>query len=373
MSLADYEDFYFAACLADQDDPVAAWRKQSEEVERLRDWIQGREEVHITGPGTDIKLGIAGRTFIAADGKHNMPDGEFFTGPVETATEGEITFHLPSTVSGREVAGVWMRFEGGKVVDAQRRSRRGVPDQDPRHRRGRPPPRRARHRHQLRDRVRHEGDPARREDRRHRPSGRRQELSRDRRHQRVGRALGHDLRPPQGRQDHGRRRGHGGRRQVRRLTPGRRQRWSANHPTTAASRIPPGKSSGIPPEDVPHIKTRPLARSCGAPPHNIRAWPDTPNGRRSSTRRPRPTRSAGSTSRSWPARSRSRRVRAGETPTATPLLPRRSRRRRTPRCPRTTSSGRSTAAPAPVPTVRRSSGSSTRATAPAARRSWSRP
>ena len=118
MSLADYEDFYFAACLADQADPVAAWRKQSEEVVRLRDWIQGREEVHITGPGTDIKLGIAERTFIAADGKHNMPDGEFFTGPIEDATEGEVTFHLPSTVSGREVAGVRMRFEGGKVVDA---------------------------------------------------------------------------------------------------------------------------------------------------------------------------------------------------------------------------------------------------------------
>ena len=118
MSLADYEDFYYSACLADQDDPVEAWRRQSQEVERLRDWIQGREEVRIEGPGTDITLGIGGRTFIAADGRHNMPDGEFFTGPVEDATEGEITFHLPSTVSGREVAGVKMRFEGGKVVDA---------------------------------------------------------------------------------------------------------------------------------------------------------------------------------------------------------------------------------------------------------------
>ena len=118
MSLADYEDFYYGACLADQADPVAAWKKQSEEVERLRDWIQGREEVHISGPGTDIRLGIAERTFIAADGHHNMPDGEFFTGPVEDATEGEITFHLPSSVAGREVAGVRMRFEGGKVVDA---------------------------------------------------------------------------------------------------------------------------------------------------------------------------------------------------------------------------------------------------------------
>ncbi len=47
-----------------------------------------------------------------------MPDGEFFTGPVEDSAEGEITFHLPATYSGREVAGVRFRFEGGKVVDA---------------------------------------------------------------------------------------------------------------------------------------------------------------------------------------------------------------------------------------------------------------
>ena len=47
-----------------------------------------------------------------------MPDGEFFTGPVEDSAEGEITFHLPATYAGREVAGVRFRFEGGKVVDA---------------------------------------------------------------------------------------------------------------------------------------------------------------------------------------------------------------------------------------------------------------
>jgi aminopeptidase len=118
MSLADYEDFYYRACLADQDDPVAAWKQASEETHRLAEWIEGHEEVHITGPGTDLKLNVAGRHFIAADGKHNMPDGEFFTGPVEDSAEGEITFHLPATYAGREVAGVRFRFEAGKVVDA---------------------------------------------------------------------------------------------------------------------------------------------------------------------------------------------------------------------------------------------------------------
>ena len=118
MSLAAYEDFYYRACLADQEDPVAAWKRASEETHRLAEWIEGHEEIHITGPGTDLKLNVAGRHFIAADGRHNMPDGEFFTGPVEDSAEGEITYHLPATYAGREVAGVRFRFEGGRVVDA---------------------------------------------------------------------------------------------------------------------------------------------------------------------------------------------------------------------------------------------------------------
>jgi len=118
MSLVDYEDFYYRACLADQSDPVAAWRQAADETNRLAEWIQGREEVRIEGPGTDLTLNVAGRYFKPADGKYNMPDGEFFTGPHEDSAEGEVTFHLPATYSGREVAGVRFRFEGGRVVDA---------------------------------------------------------------------------------------------------------------------------------------------------------------------------------------------------------------------------------------------------------------
>jgi aminopeptidase len=118
MSLTAYEDFYYGACLATEDDPVGAWTRQSEETKRLADWIEGRSEVRVTGEGTDLRVGIEGRTFIAADGRHNMPDGEFFTGPVEDSAEGEISFHLPASYAGREVAGVRFRFESGKVVDA---------------------------------------------------------------------------------------------------------------------------------------------------------------------------------------------------------------------------------------------------------------
>jgi len=118
MSLADYEDFYYGACLADDGDPLTAWKRASEETVRLAGAIEGHEEVRVIAPGTDITLGIAGRTFIPCDGEHTMPDGEFFTGPVEDSVEGEVTFHLPATIGGREVAGVRLRFESGKVVEA---------------------------------------------------------------------------------------------------------------------------------------------------------------------------------------------------------------------------------------------------------------
>ncbi|HEY8147262.1 MAG TPA: aminopeptidase, partial [Kofleriaceae bacterium] len=118
MSLGDFEDFYFGACLADDPDPLTAWKRASKECERLAEWIEGHEEVRVTAPGTDIKLGIAGRKFIPCVGDHNMPDGEFFTGPVEDSVEGEVTFHLPAVIGGREVSGVRLRFESGKVVDA---------------------------------------------------------------------------------------------------------------------------------------------------------------------------------------------------------------------------------------------------------------
>jgi aminopeptidase len=118
MSLDAYEDFYYRACLATDEEPLTAWQRQSDEVKRLAAWMEGKQEVHITAPGTDIKLGVADRRFIPCVGEHNMPDGEFFTGPIEDSVNGEIAFSFPATYGGREVSGVRFRFDGGKVVDA---------------------------------------------------------------------------------------------------------------------------------------------------------------------------------------------------------------------------------------------------------------
>jgi aminopeptidase len=117
MSLREYEDFYYAACLATDGDPVTAWERQSDEVRRLAEWIEGKEEVRIQADGTDITLGVAGRRWIPCVGEHNMPDGEFFTGPIEDSASGEISFSFPASYGGRTVSGVRLRFENGKVVD----------------------------------------------------------------------------------------------------------------------------------------------------------------------------------------------------------------------------------------------------------------
>ncbi len=100
-----------------------------------------------------------------------MPDGEFFTGPIEDSVEGEVTFHLPAVIARPRGLRGQAALRGGQGGRRQRRARRGVPDQAARHRRRRPPPRRARDRHQLRDRPRHPRGAAGREDRRHRAHG----------------------------------------------------------------------------------------------------------------------------------------------------------------------------------------------------------
>jgi aminopeptidase len=121
MSLAEYEDFVYRAGFLDRDDPVAAWRAFGERLAAVAERLETVSELRVVAEGTDLRLGVEGRTWIASHGRENFPDGEVFTGPVETATEGTIRFTFPAAFQGRIVEGVELRFEGGEVVDAQAR------------------------------------------------------------------------------------------------------------------------------------------------------------------------------------------------------------------------------------------------------------
>lgn len=121
MSLGEYEAFVYGACHVDKEDPVAEWRKMSEMQQKLVDWLADKDQVRVCGPEVDLTLSIAGRTFINADGRQNMPSGEIFTGPVEDSANGWVRFTYPAISDGREVEGIFLRFKNGEVVEATAR------------------------------------------------------------------------------------------------------------------------------------------------------------------------------------------------------------------------------------------------------------
>lgn len=118
MSLAEYEDFVFSAGLLGEIDPVAAWRDFAQYENRIRDWLADKHELRVLAPGTDLRAGFAGRRWLTDDGHLNFPGGEVFTGPLEDSVDGDIAFTFPGFYSGKEVPGIKLRFEGGRVVDA---------------------------------------------------------------------------------------------------------------------------------------------------------------------------------------------------------------------------------------------------------------
>jgi aminopeptidase len=116
MSLADYQEFVYGACLLDEEDPVASWRKLGEQQAHYIQWLEGKDQIVIQGENVDLKFSIRGRSFENCDGKFNFPDGEIFTGPVEDSANGYIRFSYPAIYSGQEVDDIELWFEDGKVV-----------------------------------------------------------------------------------------------------------------------------------------------------------------------------------------------------------------------------------------------------------------
>ncbi len=118
MSLREYEDFVFKGCLLHEPDPIKAWKTISKKQQRVVNWLNNAREIHVVGPDTDLRLDVAGRTWINCDGRGNFPDGEIFTGPIEQSVNGHIRYTYPACDYGREVEDVRLQFKEGKVVKA---------------------------------------------------------------------------------------------------------------------------------------------------------------------------------------------------------------------------------------------------------------
>ena len=125
MSLMDYENFVFEACLLNRPDPVVAWQELSRVQDRMIQRLDGIREIHVKTSDSDLRVSVEGRRWINCNGRNNFPDGEVFTSPVEDSAEGVLRFNYPAVYHGNEVEGVELHFQAGRVVDA--RAKRNEP------------------------------------------------------------------------------------------------------------------------------------------------------------------------------------------------------------------------------------------------------
>ena len=111
ISLDEYEEIFYAACLRD-------WDAEAERMRPVLEQLDRASSVRIVGRETDLTLSLEGRRGEIDDGHLNVPGGEVFWSPVEDSADGAILFDLPLRTARGEIGGVRLRFEHGQVVDA---------------------------------------------------------------------------------------------------------------------------------------------------------------------------------------------------------------------------------------------------------------
>jgi aminopeptidase len=119
MGFDDFAAFVRGALFLDRDDPPAAWAELRAFQAGLIERLAPASELHIEADGTDLRFGVAGRTWINSDGKRNMPSGEVFTAPVDGTAEGRIRYTIPSGPGGVDVEDIELEFREGVVVSAR--------------------------------------------------------------------------------------------------------------------------------------------------------------------------------------------------------------------------------------------------------------
>ncbi len=116
MSLEEYEQFVFGACLLDQPDPVQAWLEVRARQQKVVDYLNRCSDIHYQGPDIDIRFSTKGRTWINSDGQTNMPSGEVYSSPVENTVNGRVRFSFPGIFMGREIEDISLEVRDGEVV-----------------------------------------------------------------------------------------------------------------------------------------------------------------------------------------------------------------------------------------------------------------
>ncbi|MFZ7134570.1 MAG: aminopeptidase [Eubacteriales bacterium] len=118
MSLSEYTDFLYGACLLNEVDPIHAWKNVSQSQNKIVQYLNRKEELKIIAKDTEISMKIKNRKWINSDGQTNFPSGEVFSAPIEDSVNGMIRFSFPGIYSGHEIEDIRLTFKDGKVTKA---------------------------------------------------------------------------------------------------------------------------------------------------------------------------------------------------------------------------------------------------------------
>lgn len=129
-ALAKLWDAIFAASRVDAPDPIAAWAEHNAALMARRAMLNERRyaALHFRGPGTDLRVGLAdGHAWMGGastakngiTGNPNIPTEEVFTTPHAARTEGVVAATKPLSYQGTLIRDIRVRFEGGRIVEAQ--------------------------------------------------------------------------------------------------------------------------------------------------------------------------------------------------------------------------------------------------------------
>ena len=116
MSYEAYQDFVYDAILRD-------WAELAEEMSQLKEVLDAGSEVRIVKDDqTDLTMSIENRSAVnsaasVAYDSHNLPSGEVFTAPADTA--GQVVFDVPMTIRGTRIQNARLVFKDGVVVDIE--------------------------------------------------------------------------------------------------------------------------------------------------------------------------------------------------------------------------------------------------------------
>jgi len=119
MALKEYEDFVYASCLVDREDPVKEWNKIHASQERICKYLDCVNEIKMIGEDTEIAFNAKGRKWWNKAGIGSMPAGEVYTGPVEDSVNGTVRFSYPLIYSSKELEDITLTFKDGKVTRAK--------------------------------------------------------------------------------------------------------------------------------------------------------------------------------------------------------------------------------------------------------------